>query len=411
MKSRLRLLFTTAEQHPTHRPDVRVLFGKYLPQAGIESTLVAIAEPGQPAPWGGGPVLLRGARGKIGRLLADTLLDASLVWRAGQGFDAVVVRDKPILGILGLLAARVARIPFIYWMSFPMPELYLAASSGGSGETSVSRRLYSSLRGRLGHLLLYRWMMHSADHLFVQSDAMLEHLRGLGLGHDRVTPVPMGVDMEDVPSATPLLLPELEGSEIAVYLGTLDRSRRLDVIVEAAKLVSTRRPRFRLLVVGAAEIPKDQGWIERYVRDNGAQDIVVFTGRVPYERGLALARSAKVGLSPIPRNAMFDLASPTKPVEYLGIGLPVVCNDQPDQARVVRDSGGGLCVPLEPQAFASAIEQLLENPEMAARMAATGLRYVAAHRSYRMIAGTVADRIFATCGSSVLSRQGGSGGG
>jgi hypothetical protein len=47
---RLRVLYATAESHPTYRPDVRVLFGESLPAAGIDVDLMAVVEGAWPPP-------------------------------------------------------------------------------------------------------------------------------------------------------------------------------------------------------------------------------------------------------------------------------------------------------------------------------------------------------------------------
>ena len=40
--SPLRVLLATAESHPTHRPDVAVLFGRMLPALGVQVDLLAL---------------------------------------------------------------------------------------------------------------------------------------------------------------------------------------------------------------------------------------------------------------------------------------------------------------------------------------------------------------------------------
>jgi len=68
----------------------------------------------------------------------------------------------------------------------------------------------------------------------------------------------------------------------------------------------------------------------------------------------------------------------------------VVVNDNPDQAQVVAESGGGLCVPLEPQAFADAVTRLLRSPELRRVMGEHGRDYVRRVRCYDNIAEAVA---------------------
>ncbi len=68
---------------------------------------------------------------------------------------------------------------------------------------------------------------------------------------------------------------------------------------------------------------------------------------------------------------------------------PVVANDHPEQKLVIDDSGVGLCVPYDEQAFSDAIVTLLEQPEMAEEMGRKGRAYVERTRSYERIADLV----------------------
>lgn len=393
-RSPLRFLFATAERHPTHRADVRVLFGKYLPAFGVETDLLAASPASADAPpWGGGRTLVRRAGTRFGLLLTDIGQQLSLFWRCFQGYDGLIVRDKPFLSVIGLAAARLARIPFVYWMSFPLPEAYLEISRDAT--VGWPRRIYMRIRGWAGLWMLHRLVAPRADHLFVQSTVMLEELIEAGLAHLRATPVPMGVDMESMPET-----PDSPGApngtsgnrHTAVYLGTLSRLRQheLELMIDAAKTVGQAVPDFELLVIGESETESEKGWLARYASAQGADRWVRFTGWLPYGEGLALASSCSLGLSPFPRGRMFESASPTKAIEYLALGLPVVCNDQPDQARVVRESGGGLCVDLTVEAFAAAILQLLEEPGQARTMGEAGRAWACQNRDYRSIAANVA---------------------
>ena len=398
-KGRLRFLFATAETHPTHRADVRVLFGKCLPTFGIESDLVAVSPSlPEPPPWGGGRLLTVRFQSKIGLILGDLALQVSLFWRCFRGYDGLIVRDKPFLGLIGLAAARVARIPFVYWMSFPMPEAFLEISRNGDGSVPWLRRIYAGTRGRVGAWSLYRMIVQRADFLFVQSPVMLEELRERGLSHSRVMPVPMGVDVEVLTAPTPPRAAQADpgaNRRSAVYLGTLSRlrHRELELMVDAAKIVGQRYPDFVLLVIGESDTEHEKGWLSRYAEAHGAAPWVRFTGWLPYDEGVSLAGTCTMGLSPFPRGRLFESASPTKAIEYLALGLPVVCNDQPDQARVVRESRAGLCVDLTAESFASAILKLLDSPENARALGRAGRSWVGEHRDYRRLAGAVANAL------------------
>ncbi len=392
MNRPVRLLFTTAEPHPTFRSDVKVLFGKYLPRNGVTSDLLGVTEvPVDQTPeWGGGQRLLRYGSSKFKLMLADVLQMLSLFRLCFKGYDALVVRDKPILGVIGLMAARLAGIHFVSWVSFPLPEAYLRLARLKDGSVGPARRLYTWLRGTLGYHLLYRVQVRRADWVFAQSDTMVVKLREKGMNHDRVCPVPMGVDMENLPPAIDPLPPELVGRRLGVYLGTLDRYREPEILVDTALRVSKIYPDFRLMIIGEADEPSDKGWLKAYAVEKGATDWVYLTGRVNQAVGLGLARHAEVGLSPFLRSELLEDASPTKAVEYLALNVPVVCNDQPDQAKVINESDGGWCVPLTPESFADAVVECLRSPEQSKAMATKGHGYVRDHRSYDKLGHYVA---------------------
>ena len=67
----------------------------------------------------------------------------------------------------------------------------------------------------------------------------------------------------------------------------------------------------------------------------------------------------------------------TKMFEYMASGVPVVCSDFPLWERIVGEADCGILAdPLDPPAFAAAIEQLAKDPDEAARLGANGRRAV-----------------------------------
>lgn len=390
----IRILFATAETFPTHRPDVRVLFGETLPAHGVAVDLLAMASPdARPADWQAGRAHLGRASSRLGLLAGDLWQQISLLWRCGGGYRALVVRDKPVLGVIGFVAARLWRVRYFYWMSYPMPASYLAIARRPAGSIGRLRRAWNLVRGHLGQFILDRILVPRSDWLFVQSDEMLRSLRAHGLSHDRASAVPMGVDVDAIPAPAEHLPEALRGRRLGVYLGTLDRSRDPELLVDSAMRVAARHPDFTLLIVGEAEEPSDRGWLADYAKRAGSGQSVQFTGWVPYSDGLALARHALFGVSPIPRTPLTEVGSPTKAVEYIACGLPVVANDQPDQAHVVRESGGGVLVPLDADGLARGMNEILDDPGTFRARAVAARAWVASHRSYRVLGSEVARRM------------------
>ena len=399
----IRLLYLTREPHPSFRPDLLTLFGRCLPRYGVQSDIVALGAPavaasstGPATPsWQGGTAHTRSGRGSIGRLRARLRAAFDLFGLARSGaYDAVQVRDRIGGALIGLLAARWSGVPFFYWMSFPFPDLWRQmgdAAGEGASLTPAKRRLWR-WRGLLASFVLYRLVLPRADHLFVQSDAMAALLAAKGLPRARMTPVPMGVEMPaDVDAVAPSDDVRLQGRRVLAYLGTLERIRHPEVMVHAMADVVRTAPDALLLLVGDSPMAGERAWLEQEIARLGLQQHVIVTGWLAPADAWRYLRAASIGLSPFPRTPILEVASPTKVCEYLAYGVPVVANDQPDQAALIAATGGGLCVPLTAAGFADGMLALLGDPQRAQAMAASGRAAIGRLRSYDVLAASLAD--------------------
>ncbi len=214
-----------------------------------------------------------------------------------------------------------------------------------------------------------------------------------GVSSDRMTAMPMGVDLEiALPKEIhPASDQRLVGKRVIVYLGTLERQRRIEVILEMFALVLARSPAAVLVIVGDTEHRDYRASLARTAEALGIADSIIWTGWLPANQAWRYVRSAEVGLSPVPRGVVYDCSTPTKIVEYLALGVPVVANDSPDQERIIRESGAGLCVKLNPTEFADAVLELLADKTRLGTMSEQGIAYVANTRSYSALAKVAAD--------------------
>ncbi|MCC6145798.1 MAG: glycosyltransferase family 4 protein [Candidatus Hydrogenedentes bacterium] len=391
----MRLFFITAETWPTFRADVAVLFGKYLPRLGIHSDLVAGRTPGEAEqPWGGGEAILADISGGQAKKHVRTFLH---YWRALRRldparYDAIQVRDLPLPAALALWTARRHGLPFYYWMSYPMPEGQIALARERGLSAGLMKFLFPWVRGRVGRFLLYRLVLPRADHVFVQSERMKADMVARGIPAEKMTPVPMGVDLEAIEAepVAPADDPRLAGRRVLVYLGTLDRPRRIEVLFDMLARVRREEPAALLVLAGDTHDDVHRAWLQEQARRAGVAEHVVWTGWLPMREGWRYVRAAEVGLSPIPRGPLLDVGSPTKVPEYLALGVPVVCNDNPDQQAIVEASGAGRCVPYTAEVFARAVVELLRlSAEKRQAMAREGARLIAEQRSYERLAELV----------------------
>jgi glycosyltransferase involved in cell wall biosynthesis len=167
--------------------------------------------------------------------------------------------------------------------------------------------------------------------------------------------------------------------------------RRLDFLLQAMRLVLAEVPDARLMMVGAGDTPADMAALKDAAASLGIAEHVIFTGQQPRSQIPAYIAAADVGVSPIRPIPLYAMSSPTKLVEMMGMACPVVANDILEQQDLLSRSGGGLCVPYEPSAFAEGIVWLLRHPDEARAMGRKGAAFIAEHRSLQVQADLIED--------------------
>jgi glycosyltransferase involved in cell wall biosynthesis len=160
--------------------------------------------------------------------------------------------------------------------------------------------------------------------------------------------------------------------------------------VRCLAIVLREWPEASLLLVGAGNQPSDEEEIRAQARKLDVLDRLEITGFRPRKEALGLISEADVCVSPFYPTPILNSTSPTKLIEYMALGRPVVANDHPEQRLVLEQSRAGLCVPYEENAFAGAILHLLNHPEEGEAMGRRGREYVKTHRDYGRIASVVA---------------------
>jgi glycosyltransferase involved in cell wall biosynthesis len=96
-------------------------------------------------------------------------------------------------------------------------------------------------------------------------------------------------------------------------------------------------------------------------------------GFIPNAQALELADGALAGLSLLQDEANFRHSMPTKVIEYMARGLPVITTPLPLAVDLVQSADCGFVVPFnDPQAAADAILKLDADPDLRVSMGARG---------------------------------------
>jgi phosphatidylinositol alpha-1,6-mannosyltransferase len=204
-----------------------------------------------------------------------------------------------------------------------------------------------------------------------------------GLDPAKVFSFPMGVvDAVPMPEEVAALRQRLDlpAGRTIIHSGVLDSLRRPELMLDVLELVRARVPDAVLLVVTYQDDDRRRAF-EDEVRRRAA--VVRVVGPVPFPEVSMYLRCADVMLSAYPPAMEFKISSPTKTLEALGAGVPVVGSSEVDEHVAIFElSGAGVAVEWDKTRFADAIVSLLEDPERRQRMGEQGRRWVLEHRTY-----------------------------
>lgn len=397
----MRLLYFIADPLPTHRADVKVIFDKFLYRKGVSVDIVAQSSIGahKSLTWNSGAAFLcfkknNSVRDQVAWFFHDIKISIKYL---SKKYSHTIVRDKVFSALFILLWSKIRGVPFVYWMSFPMSESFIETARIQRREISFFRYIYLTIKGVLGRYFVYSVVLPNSAHVFVQSDFMRSAInKRHNLDLDKMTAVPMGVDPErdDHPTLfSSEYYREIEGCPTLVYLGTMDRLRKLDFIIDALVVLKLKIPNIKLLMIGDGPSPNDLNYLKAYAKEKNVSNNIIWSGWIDSEEAVNLCRLATVALSIVPRGDIFDSASPTKVLDYLSIGVPTVANDQPDQDFVLKDSGAGLSTPLEIDAFVDAILRIMNDSDIRQRMSKSGPVWVKNNRNYQFISDVVYEKL------------------
>jgi phosphatidyl-myo-inositol alpha-mannosyltransferase len=174
-----------------------------------------------------------------------------------------------------------------------------------------------------------------------------------------------------------------DGRETILFVGRLEPRKGLAYLVRAFLRLKPAFPHLRLLVVGRDD-KRQQAKAMAMVPPRLRPDLS-FVGAVPQADLPSWYASADVLCAPSLGGESFGMVL----VEAMAVGLPVVCSDIGGYRDVVGDGRDGLLVPpRDPEALATALGGLLDNP---ARRAAMGeaARSTAARYAWEVVAGEV----------------------
>jgi glycosyltransferase involved in cell wall biosynthesis len=171
--------------------------------------------------------------------------------------------------------------------------------------------------------------------------------------------VPNTTDVPEAPPAPP-------GDDRVIYVGQLSMARGAADLVELARLLHADGVTLEL--IGGADAD-----VRPMLREAQQSGLLRWYGFVPNDRALRMAEGAIAGLALLHDSPNYRHSMPTKVVEYMAHGLPVITTPNPIAAEIVTEGSCGLVVPFEdPQATAAAVRRLRDDAALRLDMGKRG---------------------------------------
>jgi glycosyltransferase involved in cell wall biosynthesis len=288
--------------------------------------------------------------------------------RRERGFDVIQGCNPPDLIFLLALWYRPRGVRYLFDHHDVCPELFEAKF------------------GKRG--LLYRIMLVWERMTFATaavSIATNESFRDVALRRGRMAPEDVFVvrsapQIEKFRIGPPVPALKKGAKTLLGYVGVIGQQEGMDLLVAAADHLINRlgHSDVHFTIVGfGPQLPEMRADVAR----RGLESYFTFAGSLYGEDLLAVLNSADIGVSPDPKNAMNDISTMNKIMEYMTLEKPLVQFDL-KEGRASAGEAGLYARANDPVDFAEKIAWLIENPEKGRAMGQEGRRRVVEQLSW-----------------------------
>jgi glycosyltransferase involved in cell wall biosynthesis len=317
-------------------------------EAGIEVTMRTSFAAGHPqVSWRDGYRVIR----KAGRYLVfpRAAFSEMMGWHGGRDGLVEIWNGMPFFSPLWSRTAHVTWLHHVHaemWQMTLPPRL---AAFGNLLESRVAPPLY-----------------HRTPIVTLSESSKHELVHDLGFRADRVSVVAPGIDAHYTPGSTKSETP------LVVAVGRLVPVKQFDVVVDALVKLKREQPALEAVIVGEGYCRED---LMAQIHAASAERWISLPGRIGEDEKVELYRRAWVLVSASAREGWGMTIT-----EAAACGTPAVATNVPGHSDAVVDGVTGLLAD-GPDAFRRAIELVLRDGELRARLA-TAARHHAARYTW-----------------------------
>lgn len=260
--------------------------------------------------------------------------------------DIIHTHHPFVLGEVGLTFAKRMGIPLVYTFHTRY-ECYV----------HYFAPLPTDLVWRAGQKLVCNYVQQ-VDLVTTPSESMVEILRSYGINRE-IKVLPNPIDLHLYETIDRGIIRErygLQNCRVLLYTGRLGKEKNLALLLKAFTIITRKcRQDLRLILVGSG--PEETA-LQEQARSLGIGEKVIFPGRVDYREIPNYYGSADLFVMPSTTET-FGLVV----LEALASGVPVVAVNAGGSRDMVVSGYNGFLTPEDPESFAAAILELLENDE------------------------------------------------
>ncbi len=275
-------------------------------------------------------------------------------WRmVKDDFDLVHAHGNGIFSLLGLIAARYKKVPFV--LTF---------------HTQVSQFSHYFFKGKivkpnlLNNILLKRFG-NLCDGIIAPSEKMKQELIRCGV-KKHIEVIPNFVDLDKFNTRKNGFLRQKyhlpQNSLIILSVGRLGKEKNFEFLISLFGKITIKNPQVYLIIVGEGS---DEKKLKKLIRKLNLGKKVILTGGIANDKMPQVYNSADLFVFP-----SVSEIHPMVAIEAAASGLPLVVARDRAYEGIVIDNKNGYILPLDQDIFAEKITSLLDNSAVLKKMAA-----------------------------------------
>ena len=186
-----------------------------------------------------------------------------------------------------------------------------------------------------------------------------------------------------------------ESSKYIAYCGDMGNNKDgVPILIEAFKKIREKHNDIKLYLIGDTSDKAVMEALKRKVADYDLKDRIVFTGRIDHDKMPAYLCNATLLALARPANKQAEGGFPSKLLEYLETGKPVVITKVGEIPEYLTDGVNAfLSEPDSAEAFAEKLDYALSNPDMAKNIGLNGQKLIFDKFDYKIQSKKLVDFI------------------